>query len=153
MHNHTKSDKRAHKDRRTKATSPLSLHSLFGSRKKVRRQADRSIHYYIDRYSLRAILTVNVTLILSVADAFLTLRLVSLGAKEINPVMDFFLEYGPLTFLFVKYVLTGISVIWLLIYKNYCLFGKVSVKNILIAIPIIYALVVIYELFLILQIK
>ena len=153
MDDHTKSDKRGSNDRRTKGTSPLSLHSLFGSRKNVRRQEDRDIYYYIDRYSLGAILTVNITLILSVADAFLTLRLVSLGAREINPVMDFFLQYGPLTFLFVKYVLTAISVIWLLVHKNYCLFGKFSVNHILIAIPIIYAFVIIYELILILHIK
>lgn len=150
MHEYFRSDRRVQKDRRDKTTSPLSLSSLFGSRKGIRRKTDRDLHYYIDRYSLRAVLTVLITLMLSVADAIFTLHLVSMGATEINPVMDFFLQFGPLPFLLVKYFLTGTSLIWILVHKNYYLFGgKLGIKYILVAIPILYSILIIYELALI----
>lgn len=150
MREYSHPDRRVQEDRRAKTTSPLSLSSFFGSRKDIRRKADRDNHYYIDRYSLRSVLTVLSALILSVADAIFTLHLVSMGATEINPVMDFFLQFGPLPFLLVKYFLTGTSLIWILVHKNYYLFaGRLRTKYILIAIPILYSILIMYELALI----
>ncbi|MFQ6114457.1 MAG: DUF5658 family protein [bacterium] len=144
-------DRRVQKDRRTKQTSPLSSHSLSGSRKDIRRKEDRNVHFYVDRYSIRSILVVQVALILSIADAVFTVKLVGMGAKEINPVMDFFLRFGPVPFLLVKYVLTGSCLIWFLVHKNYFLFGsRISVKHILILVPILYTILISYELVLIL---
>lgn len=144
-------DRRTQKDRRTKQTSPLSRRSLFGARTNTRRKEDRHVHFYVDRYSLRSILAVHFALILSIADAIFTLKLVGMGAQEINPVMNFFLQFGPLPFLMVKYVLTGSCLIWFLIHKNYYLFGgRISVKYILILVPILYTILIIYELTLVL---
>ncbi len=144
-------DRRIKKDRRRNPTSPLSSHSLFGSRKKIRRKEDRKVHFYVDRYSFRSILAVNAALILSVADAIFTLRLVSVGAKELNPVMSFFLQFGSIPFLLTKYLLTGSCLIWFLIHKNFYLFrSQISVKSILISVPILYTILIIYELVLIL---
>jgi len=39
-------------------------------------------------------------------------------ASELNPVMAFFLEYGPLPFIIAKYILTSFGVVLLLIVKN-----------------------------------
>lgn len=144
-------DRRVQKDRRTKTTSPFSYSSIFGSRKNIRRKADRSVHYYVDRYSLRSVLVVLITLILSLVDANFTLQLVGMGAIEINPVMDFFLQFGAVPFLLVKYILTGTSLIWFLIHKNYYLFGgHLSIKYILLLVPFLYTILIIYELYLIL---
>ncbi len=59
-----------------------------------------------------------IILFLNIIDALLTLFLIDLGATEINPVMAYFLNFGPLTFMSVKYFLTCFSIIVLLIFNN-----------------------------------
>jgi hypothetical protein len=104
----------------------------------------------VDRYGRRSVLTIFAALLLSIADAFLTLKLVGLGATEINPVMDFCLRLGPATFLGVKYALTALGLTFLLIHKNYHLLkGRLQVKSLLAAIPLLYLALVVYELLLV----
>lgn len=136
-------------DRRRRPTSPISLSSFSGSRRYGRRKEDHTIHYYVDRYGLRSVATIIATLLLCLADAFMTMHLLSEGAQELNPVMDFFLNIGPIPFLLVKYSLTGAALLCLLIHKNYPLLaGRLTGKSILVAVPIFYALLIGYELFL-----
>lgn len=59
-----------------------------------------------------------VILLLSVVDALLTLFLIDHGAVEINPLMAFYLNVGPLAFIVVKYTLTSLSVFLLLMFRN-----------------------------------
>jgi hypothetical protein len=134
-------------DRRNSPTSPVSLHSLFGSRRHMRRKEDRTNHWYVDRYDPASVLAFLCTLLLSVADAFLTLKLIHAGAAELNPVMDFYLRAGPLYFLTVKYLLTSSCLIMLLMHKN-CrvLAGRMTAWNILFIVPFLYGLLITYEL-------
>ena len=149
MRNPSLPDRRRIKERRAKPTSPLSPSSLFGSRGHFRREEDRKKYRYVDLYSLRSVLTIFTTIILSLTDAIFTLRLVSLGAKEINPVMDFFLQFGPFPFLISKYLLTGSCLIWFLVHKNFTIWrGRIKVKTILIGVLILYLILIIYELIL-----
>jgi hypothetical protein len=144
-------DRRVLKDRRKSQTFPLTRTSLFGARQNIRRVSDQKIHKFVDRYSLRAVLTVLIIVVLSVADAIFTLKLVSVGAQEVNPVMHFFLQYGPLPFLTVKYILTVGSLVCFLVLKNYYfLGGKVRVKVLLGLILAVYLLLIVYELLLLL---
>jgi hypothetical protein len=95
-------------------------------------------------------MTVVVSLLLCLVDAFMTIYLLSLGAHELNPVMDFFLEIGHIPFLVVKYSVTGTALMWLLIHKNYPLMGgRFTGKGLLLGVPVLYALLVVYELFLV----
>jgi len=106
----------------------------------------------MDRYSLRSVLVVVFTVVLSIIDAALTLELVSHGAKELNPVMNFFLSYGPYPFLVVKYLITGVCLVVFLIHKNYSVFGgRVSVKNLLIIVLVTYVVLIGYELVLLMK--
>ncbi|MFQ5707697.1 MAG: DUF5658 family protein [bacterium] len=140
-------DRRLKRDRRNKPTSPLSISSITGSRRYSRRQEDQSTHHYVDRYSLRSALVVLCALLLSIFDAFFTLRLIRMGAAEINPIMDFLLQLGPLPFLLVKYFLTGSCLVWFLVHKNYYAFGgRLSVKYILLAILFLYSILIVYEI-------
>jgi len=145
-------ERRSGIDRRTRTTSPLSSRSLFGSRRRVRRKEDREIHYYVDRYDLTSVLAFLCTLLLSVADTFLTLLLVDAGASELNPVMDFYLKAGPIPFLMAKHLLTSSCLILFLVHKNYQLLsGRITPWNILVVVPFLYALLVAYELGLVLS--
>lgn len=141
-------DQRTGKDRRLKPTSPLSLSSLLGSRNTIRRAEDREKHFYVDRYSLRSVVTVFFTILLSVLDAILTFKLVNMGvAIEANPVMNFFLQFGWLPFLGAKYILTGSCLMWCLVHKNYSVWGgKFTVKGVIVAVLLLYMLLILYEL-------
>jgi hypothetical protein len=46
------------------------------------------------------------------------LVLIEKGSSELNPVMAYFLEHGPLPFIIAKYILTSFGVVALLFCKN-----------------------------------
>lgn len=117
-----------------------------------RREGDRDIHFYVDRYSLRSVAIVLATIFLSIADGFFTLNLVAMGAEEVNPVMAFFLQFGVLPFSLVKYFLTAGCLLVFLIHKNFKMFGRIPVKALLLKAFLLYIILILYELFLILSI-
>lgn len=124
---------------------------LMGRRSGVRREEDRQKSYRIDRHSLDTLTAVLLLVVLSILDAMLTLFLVSHGAAEVNPVMAYFLNHGPLAFFSAKYVFTCASVLVILMHTHYYLFGtKVRVKTLFVVFAIPLALVVKWELYLML---
>ncbi len=137
--------------RRQEKTLPGAWYLFFGRRKEVRRTDDNQKSYFLDHFSLRVFIIIISVILLSVTDAFLTLFLIRKGiAMERNPVMAQYLKYGPLPFLMAKYILTTTSVVLLLIYKNFYIFRtKIRAKYFFIVFFVIYASVVIWELYLI----
>ena len=136
--------------RRENEGLPGFRYLFFGRRKEVRRNEDNRKSYFLDHYSLRVFGVIIGIILLSLTDAMLTLYLIRNGAAEVNPVMEHFLRYGPLPFLAAKYLLTTASIVLLLIYKNVHIFGtKIRAKYLFIIIFLIFASVVIWELFLI----
>ena len=89
---------RSGKDRRTK--SGFNIRSLLfgGKREKIRRQVDVRRIFYVDHYSPELFFAIVSILLLCVIDALLTLTLLDRGAQEANPVMAYFLQFGPYTF-------------------------------------------------------
>lgn len=86
---------------------------------------------------------------LTIADAFLTLDLVSRGAREWNPIMAYYLDQSPLSFFTVKYLLTCASVIIILSITKTHIFGeKLRVKALLVFYIVVMASVVKWQLFL-----
>jgi hypothetical protein len=145
-------EKRFGEDRRATQTSPFSLASFSGTRRTIRREEDRNVHYYVDLYGLDEVLIFILILILTVADAFLTLVLVGGGAAELNHVMDYYLRLGPIPFVLVKYLLTAVGLVWLLLSKNYPLFrGKLSVRTIIVGLAVMYSALITYEVLLLCQ--
>ena len=92
---------------------------LFGGRREfIRRRADRQRIACVDRYQSSLFGIIVLILLLSVTDAILTILLISHGAVEINPIMAFYLELGPYPFLFVKYALTSVGLLILLVFRS-----------------------------------
>jgi hypothetical protein len=103
-------EKRSGRDRRKQ---PLSIvKNIFhgGLRSSSRRAEDRRGITIFDRYSTSLFISIMIVLSLSLLDALLTLILLSRGATELNPVMDYYLRHGPEVFLIVKYGLTAFSI-------------------------------------------
>jgi hypothetical protein len=87
---------------------------------------------------------------LSTIDAIFTLKLINEGATELNPLMAYYLNQGPLVFFWAKYTLTAAST--LLIFFNqdlYIIKNKVPMKVLYLFMIIPYALVIQWELYLI----
>jgi hypothetical protein len=142
-------NRRQGEDRRTGQTSPFSRSSLHGSRRTIRRAEDRNTHYYVDLYARDEGLIVILILMFSIADAFLTLELVGGGMVELNYIMYYYMQLGPLPFVLMKFLMTAIGLFCLLIHKNYFVFRRrVSVKAIMIGLAVMYSLLIGYELFL-----
>jgi len=144
-------ERRSGEDRRARPTSPFTLQSIIGSRHHYRRKEDARKYYFVDLYSPLSVAVLVLTLVLSIADAFLTLRLVGQDIGELNPVMDFFLKMGPFQFIMIKWFMSSFGLLTLLVLKNYYLWqGRVRVAAVLVVFPFLYLLLVSYEVVMVL---
>ena len=142
-------DRRSGFDRRCGNIGVFSKYWLTGRRAVIRRVEDRQRHYRIDRYSAKTLAVILLIVMLSVIDAILTLDLISRGAGELNPIMDYYLGHGPLAFFGVKYFLTWAAVIIILLNKNIYLFNtKIQAKVLFIVFLVPLVLVVQWEVYL-----
>lgn len=111
-------DRRSGIDRRQRKHPTLRALLWGGRREEIRRVEDRRRVFYVDRYRQSLFGAIVVILFLSVMDAILTMLLLQKGAVEINPIMAFYIDVGPYTFLMVKYGLTSVGVLLLLHFRN-----------------------------------
>jgi hypothetical protein len=118
-------ERRSGRDRRKRSFNFLRRPFSPGRRRMLRRKTDRRRFFLFDYYSPKLFYAMVLVLMLSVADALLTLWLVSVGAEELNPVMAYFLDYGPNIFLLSKYLMTSISVVIVVLF-NYITFQRVK---------------------------
>jgi hypothetical protein len=142
-------ERRSGIDRRESRMGGIRRPFFSGRRRNLRRAEDRRKLTLLDHYCPKMFAIVVVILLLSLTDAVLTLVLISHGAVELNPVMAYLLSKGDTTFLVVKYLLTAISVtIVALINYVFIRVFRTHVRNLLIYFAGCFALVVAWELFL-----
>jgi hypothetical protein len=133
----------------------LTLRSLLwgGRREDIRRREDRRKWTYVDRYQQSLFGVIVIILFLSVIDAILTLLLINHGAMEINPVMAFYLGLGPYPFLLVKYALTSVGLVILLVFRGRFIASKWLKADVLLYVILAAFLgVVSWEIYLIHQV-
>jgi hypothetical protein len=113
-----------------------------------RRAVDRRRIVVFDRYPPSLILLSAVVLMLSLLDAVFTLILIAQGAQELNPVMNYFLSRGPHLFLVVKYGLTALSVLIVVVAHEAILSRYRAGVGILPVFAALFGAVVVWELYL-----
>jgi hypothetical protein len=143
-----KTERRIVADRRLRPTSFMSRYPYsFGRRKGVRREADRKKYIFVDVYSTQLWVALMCLMILSLADTYLTLKVISMGiAVEANPIMAFYLSFGDESFVAMKFFLTAGPLIFFCVCKD-----SFIAKFSLVSIIMIYVSVVIYEFTIILS--
>ena len=147
------SDRRTGKDRRSYNVPEIKSLFFRGRRKTIRRQDDRYKPFSFDQYSPALLAPIILILLLSIIDAFLTLFLVDCGAREINPIMAYFLKFGPFTFMSVKYFLTCYSAVVFLIFHNvYFRKLKIYFRSLFSFAIAMFVIVIGWELFLVFRI-
>ena len=144
-------EKRSGKERRTHQFPKWRYLLFSGKRAKARRKEDRHRTFYFDRYSSILFAAIVAILMLSVLDAMLTLYLIDNGSTELNPVMSYFIEYGPFVFMGAKYFLTCTGVIILLLFRNVLRKRSVThTQHLFFYIIVAFTTVIAWELYLIL---
>jgi Domain of unknown function (DUF5658) len=84
-------------------------------------------------------------LLLSVADALLTLTLLNQGAREANPLMAPLVTGSGHWFAFWKVSLTTAGVVVLVLLSRYRLFGRIRVGALLYVVLALYVALITYE--------
>jgi hypothetical protein len=141
---------RSGKDRRTKSSFNIRSFLFGGKRAKIRRQADTNKIFYVDQFSPEFFAIIVSIILLGVIDALLTLSLLNRGAYEVNPIMKYFLQIGPYTFFFFKYLITIASLFCFLMFRNVVIRGiKISIHSLLYFIIVCYLAVIVWELHLV----
>lgn len=138
-------ERRHSKDRRSRPTLPLSRYSIFGRRAKNRRVLD-STNYYVDRYESRYLVLIVSILILCILDVYMTIKILQDGGEELNPVMSILMQKQPALSLVLKYLVTAGSLVFLLIHKNFKIFGKIKAHTIIYGVFTLYFLLMLYEI-------
>lgn len=144
------SELRYSKDRRLKRFPSLKWLLFGGRRSQVRREGERKEIRFLDRYPATIFVQATVIILLSVIDAFLTLFLITHGAIEINPIMNFSLRQGPLFFMLSKYLLTSLGVILLVVFSHTFLhYARINTRVIIPFAISIFSAVILWEIYLI----
>jgi hypothetical protein len=140
-------DRRNRTDRRKRTFRSL-IHGSFSPRRRgPRRDDDRSLTA-VDWHHPQWLAVAILTLLLSTADALLTLVLLERGANEANPFMEPLVGGSPLVFAVVKMLLTSGGIVMLILLARVRVFGRVPVSLLLYTVLVGYAALVGYEFWL-----
>lgn len=141
-------ERRSGKNRREHRL-PLFKGLFFkGIRETMRRAEDRNQILVMDRYKPSLFIVIMIVLSLSLLDALLTLLLMAQGARELNPVMRYYLNHGPQVFLLVKYGLTTLSVLLIVLVQESLAPRYRFCTMILPVFAVVFGCVVIWEFYL-----
>jgi hypothetical protein len=139
------SNRREPSDRRKRTIRSL-IHGSLNPRRLGQR---RDGHYSLtatDWHHPQWLAVAMLTLIMCVADAFLTLVLIQKGAYEANPVMEPLVGGSALVFTLIKFGLTAGGLTVLILLARARLFRNVPVAVILYLVLLAYAALIGYEL-------
>lgn len=112
-----------------------------------RRETDRGVAS-VDWHHPQWLAVSILILLLSCADAFLTLTLLHLGATELNPFMQPLVTGTGRSFALVKLSLTAGGVVILTLLARLKLFGRLPIGLLLYAVLTVYVVLIGYELWL-----
>lgn len=143
------SERRSGRDRRARRFGNLIWMLKKGRRRQVRRAADRRKIQELDVYPKELFFLIILVLGLSAVDGILTLWLIDMGAREVNPVMAYYLKQGPQIFMAAKYLIT-VAVVLITVAMNHAVFLilRVRTRHLLTVFAGCFAMVVAWELFL-----
>lgn len=100
---------------------------------------------YTNSYESHYLVLILSILLLCILDAHFTLHLLQLGGSELNPFMILLLEKDVALSLVLKYLITASGLIFLLVHKNFRIFGNIRVSGLIYFVFILYVLLVLAE--------
>lgn len=121
------------------------VYALFMSRRRTRRRQLEAGAGYFDQYDTVTFVLALVLMLLSIADAYLTLLLIQHGSAELNPLLAWALKRHVMLFFLAKYLLTGVSVVVTVMHRHFRFFGLRGI-HILLAGVVAYTVLIEYQL-------
>ena len=122
------------------------LYGFIRSRRRVhRRQVDEEI-VFLDWHHPWLFFLATGTMLLSCADAFLTLQLIEKGMMEINPIMKAAMSHSTLLFTTTKLAMTGLGILVLVFLAKLQFLNRFRTGLFLTIFFSFYACLVCYEL-------
>ena len=104
------------------------------------------------QYPVGTLFTILGILACCIANGILTQSLLADGAVEMNPVMAYIIPLGMVSFLAIKYSITAVCVMVLVLLRNRRLFGdQLMVSDLLPFVQMLYIVLLIYEAFLLME--
>lgn len=137
-------ERRQGPDRRHSTLRAL-LYGNFHPRRRSPRRGNEASFVAVDWHHPQWLGVAILILLLSCADAFLTMTLIDRGAYEANPFMAPLVAGSPLAFTVVKIGLTGAGVVVLVLVAGMRVFRRVPISALLYALLAAYAVLVTYE--------
>jgi len=137
-------ERRHMKDRRKGATKPISRYMFVGRRKKSQRINELD-NYYVDRYELHLLVITGLIIVFCILDVYFTLQILHFGGTENNLLMSIFMEKNLVLCLIVKFLLTIIGSVFLLVHKNFKIFSAIKTHKFLYLIFSVYFVLILYE--------
>lgn len=120
--------------------------SFSGGRRRDGRRAGDVVNRYVDRYEARWRVISLAILTLCGLDAMFTLQFFSTGSlEEANPLMRSLLEICIHAFWSMKFLWTVLGLLVLLVHKNFIVFGRLRVEQLLYAVLAMYGALIAYE--------
>jgi hypothetical protein len=139
-------ERRDRPDRRRRMWWSLLYGNFHPRRRRPARRMDDSRFHSHDWYSSHLLAVAIGILLLSAADAFLTVTLLLNGADEINPVMAALLYRGVAVFTTLKMTMTGIGTLLMVFLSRYRFMRLVPVQAVLYAVLLAYVALICYEI-------
>ena len=142
----TKFDRRSLTDRRKEQTPALGRHTLSGRRQGFRRRSDQEKGGYVDRYSSKLFFFLILIIGLNILDVLFTMMILDHKGWEFNPIVKSVMNIYGDGFWIWKFLIVSFSLALL------CLHSKFKpVKQVIIALSSIYALTILYQIFVLLR--
>ena len=135
-------DRRIINDRRKKPTPGLSWYNFLGRRREFRRRSDQKKAGYVDHYSSKLLLFLVLILGLNVLDVLFTMMILDNKGWEFNPIVRSVMNIYGDGFWIWKFAIVSVSLVLL------CLHNKFKhVKYIIVGLSLIYLLNILYQVF------
>jgi hypothetical protein len=138
-------DRRNRPDRRQRIWWSLLYGSIRPRRRRPARRVEDGRFHVLDWHATHLWAVSIGILILSVVDAFLTLKLLSAGAVEVNPFMALFVGGNAALFAGLKMAITGVCVAPMVLLAGYRFMRVLRVEVILYCILLAYLVLIGHE--------
>src|ERR1700688_3911744 len=136
-------------DRRHRVWWSVWYGSFNPRRRTPPRRLDDSRFHSLDWHSSHLLAVAISILLLSVADAFMTLLLLQVGAAEVNPIMAALIYRSVATFTAMKMGMTGVGVLLMVSLARYRFMRLLRVEWALYGVLFAYVSLVCYEFWMI----
>ena len=139
-------ERRGAEDRRRRRWWSVLYGSFNPRRRRPPRRLGDTRFQTLDWHRAQLLAVAVGILTLNVVDAFLTVTLMSVGAIEVNPLLDMIFEHHPALFAAMKMTTTGISILTLVALAHHRFMRLVRVEIILYLILVGYIVLIGHEL-------